>query len=173
MTTTNNIHVHLSPFCIDVREYLVGPGRLHTNLTKTARIEVNEIISYSFHSEILEVLGFSWSNIIKFKQIYWRIYQHLQHQISSIRFTLKYIFILYIFDIVDINLFFYIHRQTKRSLSLPGTEEEAFQFSASLVDTSWLRTMLEFYGSSLQLTFLSIEISVTHLIPWVSAQACH
>lgn len=44
-----------------------------------------------------------------------KIYQHLQHPISLIRFIVQYILILYVFHVVDI-IVFYIHGQTSRTI---------------------------------------------------------
>lgn len=54
---------------------------------------------------------------LKFDQIYRKIYQHLQHQISFTRFIITHVFILYIFDAVDISISFYKVGQTYRSLT--------------------------------------------------------
>ena len=56
-------------------------------------------------------------NFLKFDQVYTKKYQHLQHHISFIKSTMKYSFIMYLFDIVDIGVYFYKFGQTERNFT--------------------------------------------------------
>ena len=51
-----------------------------------------------------------------FDHIYTIIHQHLCHQISSIRFMIKYILIIYLFNFTNIDTFFYKLCQILRQL---------------------------------------------------------
>ena len=53
-------------------------------------------------------------NFFMFDRIYIIIDQHLYHQTSSIRFMIKYIFIIYLFGFINIDIFLHKLGQTLR-----------------------------------------------------------
>ena len=70
------------------------------------------ITSTSSVPKHLKFLIYPNSNFSRFNQVCRKIYQYLQHQISSITFIIKYIVGLHIVDDVGISNFFYILGQT-------------------------------------------------------------
>ena len=59
------------------------------------------------------------SNFFIFDRVYIIIHQHLCHQISSIRFVIKYTFIIYLFDFTNIDIFLHKLGQTLKQFDPP------------------------------------------------------
>ena len=85
---------------------------LHVERNRLVGASYLDILPPSFEECTSNFVG--KSNFFMFDRIYTIIHQHLCHQISSIRFMIKYIFIIYLFGFTNIDIFLHKFGQTLR-----------------------------------------------------------
>jgi len=56
------------------------------------------------------------SNFSNFDRVYNKMYQHMRHQFSFIKFTIKYVLISHIFSIMGVNIFLFKFGQSYKSV---------------------------------------------------------
>ena len=61
-------------------------------------------------------LSYPKSNYFNFNQIYRKDYKYLWHEISIIKYIMKYIFIIYLFGVINVIVLYYKISQTQDNL---------------------------------------------------------